>query len=257
MAAPTTGTDTYWARRAKETAPLTRLKALLAAAPLGLAALVASTTPALASPAPTPATQLAQKYLSALAPAGRQISKVEAALKALGPSTTASQVRAAVAALGPAIAPVEALLTAPPPTTLEALGQPQIEGPASKLPYRAAYQGAHLYVGNTLYPNGFQWAASSSTDALVWQLHGRYTTLSFQLGVDQFPEQGSEQGIVVLDSTGTYLPLTYQGKLVLEADVTPGGLRSFTVNVAHESEVKLALVLGGSGMLDVVNDRLT
>ena len=73
----------------------------------------------------TTATQLAEEYLGALGPAGSKFLKVEAALKALGPFATGPPVLAAVAPLGAALAPIEALLSAPPPTTLEALATPK------------------------------------------------------------------------------------------------------------------------------------
>jgi hypothetical protein len=63
--------------------------------------------------AQTTGTQLAQDYLSALTPAGAKFEKVEAPLKALGSSAPRPQVLAAVVSLGPALAPVEALLSAP------------------------------------------------------------------------------------------------------------------------------------------------
>ncbi len=89
------------------------------------------------------------------APAGSKFLKVEAALRALGPSATGAQVLAAVAPLGPALAPIEALLTAPPPTTLEALGQPGMELHHDST-YQTTEEGARLDVGANLYPVGFQ-----------------------------------------------------------------------------------------------------
>ena len=67
----------------------------------------AATATVQSASAPTGAVRLLQDYLSALAPAGGKLSKVEAALKALGPSATTAQVLAAVAPLRPALAPIE------------------------------------------------------------------------------------------------------------------------------------------------------
>ncbi len=116
--------------------------------------------------------QLVQQYLSVLGPADTKFSRVEGALKALGPSATRTQVLAAAAPLGPVLAPIEALLAAPPPTTLEALGQPQSLGYEAK--YRTTGEGAHLDIGGKLYPNGFQ--VDSGTFAMLnWPTRDRYT----------------------------------------------------------------------------------
>jgi hypothetical protein len=205
--------------------------------------------------------QLVQAYLAALGPAGSRLSKVEVALKALGPSATRAQVLAAVASLGPALAPIEALLTAPPPTTLEALGQPQIVGNKPQLPYRTVAEGAHLDVGSTLYPNGFQIRTSEALTKVTWHLHARYTTLSFQIGVDALSEPPDSGAYITLsDGTGTAMPITYQGKLVLGALIqNDTHLESVTLDVAHESDVQLGFrsFYEGFPVLDVVNDRLT
>ena len=114
------------------------LAALGILAPVGgLSTATAATRPIAA--AQTSTVQLVQAYLTALAPAGSKFLKVEAALKTLGPSATRAQVLAAVAPLGPVLVPIEALLAAPPPTTLEALGQPQSLGYEAK--YRTTGRG--------------------------------------------------------------------------------------------------------------------
>ena len=120
----------------------------------------------------TTAAQLAQEYLSALAPAGGKFVKVEAALKALGPSATTAQVLATVAPLGHALAPIEALLATPPPTTLEALGE-QVSFGEDTTTYRTTGQGARLDVGGKLYPNGFQVNTGNGGVTLMWPAHDR------------------------------------------------------------------------------------
>ena len=202
--------------------------------------------------------QLVQAYLSVLGPAGNKLSKVEAALKALGPSATRAQVLAAVAPLGPALAPVEALLNAPTPTTLEALPKPVTGDEDSSI--RSTLDGAHLDVGGRLYPHGFQVSFLEIVE-YSWQLHARYTTLSAQVGMDaRYSGQGGVR-MYVEDSTNTEIPFTYKGKLVMNAVIPTSGLVPVTVNVAHESEVQLEFGGGlprlSEGVVDVVNDQLT
>ena len=82
--------------------------------------------------------ELAREYLAALAPAGAQITKAEAALKALPPTATMAQVQAIVAPLRNPLVPLYRLqglsATAVPPgpasggTSLEALGRPTHTG---------------------------------------------------------------------------------------------------------------------------------
>ncbi len=108
-----------------------------------------------------------------MAPFGSKVLKVEVALKALGPSATRAQVRAAVAPLGPALAPIEVFLTAPPPTTLEALGQ-QVSFGENATTYRTTAQGARRDVGGKLYPSGFQVNAADLSVTLIWPTHDRY-----------------------------------------------------------------------------------
>ncbi len=206
----------------------------------------------------TTATQLAQEYLGALGAAGSKFLKVEGALKALGSSATRAQVLAAVAPLGPALAPIEALLAAPPPSTLEALPKPvTADGDAS---IRSTLDGAHLDVGGRLYPHGFQVSFLEIVE-YRWQLHARFTTLSAQVGMDaRYSGRGGVR-MYVEDSTNTEIPFTYKGKLVMNAVIPTSGLVPVTVNVAHESEVQLEFGGGlprlANGVVDVVNDRLS
>lgn len=208
--------------------------------------------------AQTTATQLVEEYLSGLGLAGNRLSTVEATLKELGPSATRAQVLAAVAPLGPALAPIEALLTVPPPTTLEALPKPVTNSGDASI--RSTLDGAHLDVGGKLYLDGFQINFLGFAN-YIWQLHGRYTTLSAQVGMDA--RYSGKGGVTVSfdDSTNTAIPFTYQGKLVFRAIIPTTGLVSLSVNVAHESEVDLWLAGGvprlSNGAVDVVNDRLT
>jgi hypothetical protein len=200
--------------------------------------------------------QLVEEYLSALEPAGNEFSKVEAALKALGPSATRAQVLFAVAPLGPALAPIEALLTAPPPPTLEALGQP-----GKELSHDSTYQtteaGARLDVGAKLYPNGFQVAVGDSA-TLTWPTHDWYTNLSAQLGED---ELGKYYGGVVIvafyGSLNTQIPFYDQGKLVLRATVPSKGFISLSLPLTHLSQVRMSFSSQGYNVIDVVNDHLS
>jgi hypothetical protein len=137
---------------------------------LGLLGLIGG-SPAAATvhPAKAQGSAVVQQYLTALGVAGSKLSKVEATLRALGPSATRAQVLVAASPFGPALAPIEALLTAPPPTTLEALDPPesQIGGTG----YRTTEEGAHLDVGGRLYPNGFQVDLGEGSARLTWPTH--------------------------------------------------------------------------------------
>ncbi len=221
--------------------------ALLVLAPLGvvvpIGGLLAGAATLHPVAAQTSAVQLVQKYLSALGPAGIKLSKVEAALKALGPTATRAQVLAAVAPLGPALAPIEALLAAPPPTTLEALGHQQ--GPLGyDATYRTTGQGARLDVGGKLYPNGFQ-VDMLSYATLIWPTHDRYATLSAQLGTDGLDRnKGALVTVSFDDSTNTSIPFFDGGKLVFAASVPATGFISLSVPLAHIPEVKMLFSLG-------------
>jgi hypothetical protein len=200
--------------------------------------------------------ELVQQYLSALGVAGSKFSKVEAALRALGPSATRAQVLAAVAPLGSVLAPIEALPAAPPPTTLEALGQP-----GKELSHDSTYQttedGARLDVGAKLYPNGFQVAVDDFA-TLTWPTHDRYTSLLAQLGED---ELGKNYGGVVTvsfyGSLNTQIPFYDQGKLVLRATVPTNGFISLNLPLTHLSEVHMSFSAQGYNVIDVVNDQLS
>ena len=147
---------------------------------------------------------------------------------------------------------------APAPTTLEALGKPQTDnGDAS---FRSTLDGAHLDVGGKLYPSGFQVNFLGIAN-YVWQLHARYTSLSAEIGMDERYLGKGGVRVYVQDSTNTEIPFTYRGKLVFSAVIPTAGLISLTVNLAHESEVRLEFGGGvprlGEGVVDVVNDRLS
>jgi hypothetical protein len=208
------------------------------------------------------AVQLVQQYLLDLGVARNKLSKTEVALKALGPSATRAQVLATVTPLGPVLAPIEALLAAPPPTTLEALGE-QIHSGFEATTYRTTDEGAHLDVGGRLYPNGFQVNMGLGVLLLSWPTHNRYTSLSAQVGMDGLNSNtGAVASISFDDPTSTRIPFFDKGKLVFQANVPTTGLLSVNVPVAHESELQIRFRLtapheGDTGVVDVVNDHLS
>jgi hypothetical protein len=191
-------------------------------------------------------------------PFDAHLSKVEAALKALGSSPTRAQVLGATAPLGPALAPIETLLAAPLPTILEAPWAPA-GTVGNDGTYRTTGQGARYDVGGKPYPSGFQ-VDLLSFATLVWPTRKRYKSLSAELGEDGLDTNtGVEVKISLDDSTNTSIPFFDGGKLVYQARVLTRSFISLNVPLAHLSKLKMLFIVGvaGGGVVDVVNDRLS
>ena len=156
----------------------------------------------------------------------------------------------------PNLAPIEALLAAPPPTTLEALGRPGRE-----LSHDSTYQtteaGARLDVGATLYPNGFQVPVDDFA-MLTWPTHDGYRGLSAQIGEDELGKRHG--GVVTISFYGshtTLIPFYDRGKLVLSATIPMTGFISLSLPLAHLSDFRMSFSAEGYNVIDVVNDHLS
>jgi len=113
-------------------------------------------------------------------------------------------------------------------------------------------------VGGKLYESGFQVSIGcSGFNMLTWPLHDAYRELSAQFGGDAL-YNGGPLTLSFRDSTNTPIPFTYHGKLIFTVDIPLGALIGVSVNVAHESEVRIVLSGGSNGgVVDVVSDRLS
>jgi hypothetical protein len=222
-------------------------------------ALLASTTGVAASEdTPPSAATLAKAYLAALGPAGAQITRAEAELRALPATATPRQVNKIVATVASKLEAIERLLSPTPAITLESLGKPTISPPCGL--YSTPAMGAHLVVANSLYSSGLQLTAPNTCTRAVsyeWRLTRRHTSFSATIALDatdQFPSQGPI--MYFLGNSGAKIPFKYKGKFVYQLQLTTNAAVRVTMDIIGESRFTIQLdpIGGGTNVVDIINN---